>query len=167
MQGLSPLSFDDEGVPTSNKVFIENGILKNFYYDIQTATEAKTESTGNGFRGGLSSPSPGISTLIFGEGDLSFEEMVESIEEGIIVDQVLGAGQGNTLAGEFSLNISLGFLVEKGKIVGRIKDCMIAGNTFDALNDVKAIESTPRWLPGGSRKFPAIMFNNMSVVSKK
>ncbi len=166
-QGVNPLDFDDEGVPTAKKTFIENGILKSFYYDLQTASEAGTKTTGNGFRAGLSSAGPAISSLVFQGGALSFEEMVESLEEGIIIDQMLGAGQGNTLAGEFSLNIALGFLIEKGKIVGRVKDCMIAGNTFDVLNDIKAIEKESHWMSGGTRRYPAVMFNKMSVVGKK
>jgi PmbA protein len=166
-RGVFPMTFDDEGQVVNKKAFIEKGVLKTFYYDIQTAAEAKTASTGNGFRGGLSGVSPSISTLIFEGGDLSFAEMIAGIDQGIIVEQVLGAGQGNTLAGEFSLNISLGFLVEKGKIVGRVKDCMIAGNTFAALNDIRAIENESHWLSGGTRKYPAVLFNKMNIVSKK
>lgn len=166
IEGISPTYFDDEGVATHKKTYIENGVLKEFFYDIQTASEAKVKSTGNGFRAGLSGVSPSLSNFIFQDGDMSFEEMVASIDEGIIIDQVLGAGQGNTLSGAFSLNISLGFLIEKGKIVGRIKDCMIAGNIFEALNDIKAIDSNPRWLSGGNRKIPAVMFNKMNVISK-
>lgn len=166
-KGVMPIEFDDEGVPTQKKAFIENGVLKNFYYDLQTASEAGVKSLGNGFRSGLSGVSPSISTLIFDGGDVTFEEMVASIDEGIIVDQLLGAGQGNTLSGDFSVNIALGFLIEKGKIVGRIKDCMIAGNTFDALNNIKSIEKDPTWLSNGRRKYPAVLFNKLNVVSKK
>ncbi|MFN8671548.1 MAG: TldD/PmbA family protein [Candidatus Sericytochromatia bacterium] len=166
-QGLLPISFDDEGVPVSKKSYIENGILKQFYYDLQTAGEAKVKPTGNGFRGGLSDASPAISNLIFADGDKTLEEMIESVEEGIIVDQFLGAGQGNTLSGAFSLNIALGFLIEKGKIVGRIKDCMLSGNSFDSLNNIKYLEKNPDWLGSGNRKYPAVLFNGMNVVSKK
>ncbi len=165
-QGINPMYFDDEGTPTTKKSFIEHGILNSFYYDVQTAAEAKTKSTGNGFRGGLSGVSPSLSTLVFEGGDKTFNEMVEGVEEGVIIDQLLGAGQGNTLSGAFSLNIALGFLIEKGKVVGRIKDCMIAGNTFDALNDIKSIEKDGRWTSGGTRKIPAVLFNNMNVISK-
>jgi PmbA protein len=166
LEGITPTYFDDEGVNTSKKVYIENGILKSFYYDIQTASEAKIKSTGNGFRAGLSGISPSMSNFIFSDGDMTFEEMIAGIDEGVIIDQLLGAGQGNTLSGAFSLNIALGFLIEKGKVVGRIKDCMIAGNTFEALNDIKNIEKNPRWISGGTRKIPAILFNKMNVVSK-
>ncbi|MFN4151254.1 MAG: metallopeptidase TldD-related protein, partial [Candidatus Sericytochromatia bacterium] len=166
-QGAYNLNFDDEGIPAFRKPFIENGVLKNFYYDIQTAAEAGVQSTGNGFRSGLSNVSPAISTLVFEGGTKSFDEMVSEIEEGVIVEHVLGAGQGNTLSGAFSVNISLGFLIEKGKIVGRIKDCMVSGNTFESLNNIKEIEKDSHWLPSGTRKYPSIMFNNLNVVSKK
>lgn len=166
LEGITPMYFDDEGVPTSKKVYVENGVLKSFYYDLQTASDAKIKSTGNGFRAGLSGVSPSMSNFIFADGDKTFEEMIESIDEGVIIDQLLGAGQGNTLSGAFSLNIALGFLIEKGKVVGRIKDCMIAGNSFEALNDIKYLEKNPRWLSGGTRKIPAMMFNKMNVISK-
>lgn len=166
-QGAYNLTFDDEGVVANRKPYIENGVLKNFYYDIQTASEAGVQSSGNGFRSGLSNVSPSISSLVFDGGDKTFEEMISEIEEGVIVEHVLGAGQGNTLSGAFSVNISLGFLIEKGKIVGRIKDCMVAGNTFDALNSIGAIEKNSHWLSSGTRKYPSVMFNNLNVVSKK
>lgn len=166
LEGVTPTYFDDEGVNTSKKSYIENGVLKSFYYDIQTASEAKVKSTGNGFRSGLGGVHPSMSNFIFADGDKTFEEMISEIDEGVIIDQLLGAGQGNTLSGAFSLNIALGFLIEKGKIVGRIKDCMIAGNSFEALNDIKYIEKNPRWISGGTRKIPAVMFNNMNIISK-
>lgn len=167
LDGLFPIHFDDEGVPTYKKHFIENGVLKNFYYDIDTAYQEGLSSTGNGFRSGLSEVSPSISSLIIEGGDKSFDEMVSEIDEGILIDGVLGAGQGNTLSGDFSVNISQGYLIDKGKIVGRVKDCMIAGNTFEVFNNIKHIENQSHWSSGGNRKYPSILFNNMNVVSKK
>jgi len=41
------------------------------------------------------------------------------------------------LAGEFSVNVALGFLVEDGRIKGRVKDCMVAGNVYDILKKVE------------------------------
>jgi len=110
---------------------IEKGEIKSFYYDLQTAGIAGVESTGNGLRTGLQSePAPAISNLVMEEGKVSFSEMIKDIKEGIIIDQVLGLGQGNIISGAFSNNVQLGYKIEKGKIVGRVKDVMIAGNAI-------------------------------------
>ena len=47
--------------------------------------------------------------------------------------EYLGLGQGNPINGEFSVNLFLGYKIENGKLVGRVKDVMLAGNAFDAL----------------------------------
>ena len=65
--------------------------------------------------------------------------MVKSIDTGILVHYVMGLGQGNALAGEFSVNLELAFKIERGEIVGRVKDCMLAGNVYDALQDIAAV----------------------------
>jgi len=44
------------------------------------------------------------------------------------VENLLGLGQGNTLSGAFSNPLALAFKIEKGEIVGRVKDLSIAGN---------------------------------------
>ncbi len=46
---------------------------------------------------------------------------------------MLGFGQTNMTNGDFSANLLLGFLVENGEIVGRVKDAMISGNIFELL----------------------------------
>jgi PmbA protein len=79
----------------------------------------------------------------------------------VVVDQVLGAGQSNVLAGEFSVNLDLGYLVENGEIVGRLKDTMVAGNAFDAFNNIVALGSEPEW--HGSEELPAIYFRELAV----
>jgi len=45
------------------------------------------------------------------------------------------------LGGDFSGNVLLGFKIEKGEIVGRVKDTMISGNVYQLLKDITAIGS--------------------------
>ena len=88
--------------------------------------------------------------------------MIRSMKRGLLVQQVLGAGQSNVIAGEFSVNIDLGFLVENGEIVGRVKDCMIAGNVYDAFNHIAAVGSESEFR--GSTRTPAIHFESLTVA---
>ncbi|MFO0794233.1 MAG: TldD/PmbA family protein, partial [Candidatus Brocadiaceae bacterium] len=141
----SSYPWDGEGVPARRTPLFEKGVLKNYLFDLQTAGMLKTQSTGNGNRGFSSQPSPGNSNVTVESGNMSYESMIKNVKYGVLVDQVLGGGQSNILAGEFSVNIDLGYLIENGEIVGRVKDCMIAGNVFDVFNDIVAIGSTAEW----------------------
>jgi PmbA protein len=157
---------DDEGVATQQTSLINEGKVGNFLYDLQTAALAGTKSTGNGSRMRGSLPSPSASSLIISDGDTSFEEMVADIKEGLVVEQLMGAEQGNILGGDFSGNVLLGYKIENGRIVGRVKDTMVSGNIYDALKDIAAIGSESRWL-GGFLKTPHIYFPALPVSSKE
>ena len=164
---LGSAPFDDEGVEMKRVPLVKKGKIKNFYYDLQTAGMAGVESTGNGLRAGLQSePVPGISNLVMKEGKVSFKEMIKDISGGIVIDQVLGLGQGNIISGAFSNNVQLGYKIKKGKIVGRVKDVMISGNAIEELKNIVALGEKPKWI-SGKYKFPHIYLKSLSVSAKK
>ncbi len=156
---------DDEGVPSQRTPLIEQGTVANFLYDLQTAALAHTKSTGNGSRnrGGLPSPSP--SAFVIAPGNTTFEEMVQDMKEGLVIEQLMGAEQGNILGGDFSGNVLLGYKVESGKIVGRVKDTMVSGNIYQVLKDITAIGSEAKWV-GSFLNTPPLYCPNLSVASK-
>ena len=122
----------------------------------------KSMSTGNGGRSFSSQPSPGNSNIVVEPGNMPFEAMIKDVKYGVLVDQVLGGGQSNILAGEFSVNIDLGYLIENGEVVGRVKDCMIAGNVFEEFNNIVAIGNKAEWQ--GSTKVPPFYFKSMNIA---
>ncbi len=156
---------DDEGVPSRRVPLVENGVVAGFLYDLQTAALVGKESTGSGSRtrGGLPAPAP--SALVIAPGDTTFDDMVADIKEGLVVEQLMGAGQGNVLGGDFSGNVLLGYKIENGRIVGRVKDTMVAGNIYNVLKDIAAIGSQPRWV-GAFLNTPPLYCRGLSVSSK-
>jgi len=156
--------FDDEGVPSQRTPLVETGVVRNFLYDLQTAALAGRTSTGSAARGrGLPSPSP--SAFVISPGKTTFEDMVADIKEGLVVEELMGAEQGNVLGGDFSGNVLLGYKVENGKIVGRVKNTMVSGNIYQLLNKVAAIGSDSRWV-GSFLNTPSLSFPSVSVASK-
>jgi PmbA protein len=154
---------DDEGIPSQRTPLIEQGKVASFLYDLQTAALANTRSTGNGSRhGGLPAPSP--TTLVIAPGKTTFDEMVSNIKEGLVIEQLMGAEQGNILGGDFSGNVLLGYKVESGKIVGRVKNTMVSGNVYQLLKEGIAIGSKPEWV-GGFLHTPHIYCPRLSVAS--
>ncbi|MFC2052047.1 metallopeptidase TldD-related protein, partial [Chloroflexota bacterium] len=156
---------DDEGVSSQRTPLIEQGVVTGFLYDLQTAALTHTQSTGNGHRsrGGLPSPSP--NAFIIAPGKTTFDEMVSDIKEGLVIEQLMGAGQGNVLGGDFSGNVLLGYKVENGKITGRVKDTMLSGNIYQLLKQIAAIGSEAKWV-GGFLSTPPLYFPSVSVASK-
>jgi PmbA protein len=100
--------------------------------------------------------------LLVSEGDTSLEEMIADMSEGLIVEALLGAGQGNVLGGDFNANVLLGYKVQDGKVVGRVKNTMVSGNVYKALSNLVAIGSEGRWMRGGLYA-PPIALADISV----
>lgn len=163
--GASACTFDDEGTLTSRKVLIDQGVVNEFYWDRRWAARAGFQPTGNGFRGGLSRPSPGLVNSCMAPGKTSTEDLIAEMDEGLIIEQVLGAGQSNQLAGEFSVNLDLGYKVEKGEIVGRVKNTMVAGSIFEAFKNLVDLGDEPEWV-GGSAYLPCLLFDQLGVAAR-
>jgi PmbA protein len=156
--------FDDEGVTSKRLPLIEEGIPRNFFYDLKTAALAHTSSTGHAGRGGgLPSPSP--SSFVVNSGEASFEDMLADVKEGLLIEVVMGASQGNILGGDFSGNVLLGYKIENGRIAGRVKDTIVFGNVYELLKDIAAIGSDGKWV-GGRLYIPSIYCPALSVSSK-
>ena len=156
--------FDDEGQPTQSLIFIENGILRNFYSDRTTGRQLNIGSTGNGFRPGLGSyPTPGLFNFLIQPGDLSLVDLISKMDDGLIVDQMLGSCSG--LSGDFSINVDLGYRVKNGHIIGRVKDTMVAGNVYTALKQVVQLGGDADW--NGSCYTPSLIVEGLSITGKK
>ena len=166
--GTRKAAFDDEGIRTTKKELIKNGVINSFYFDLSSGSRVKPPclTTGNGFKPGLSAaPSPNLTSIII-EGDKTpYKEMITNIEEGILVDQLLGAGQSNTLAGEFSVGIELGFKIKNGAVQGRIKNCMLAGNIFEILKNISEISKEQEWVDG-AMFLPSFLIDGLTVAGR-
>jgi PmbA protein len=163
--GVGSYPFDDEGVPSQRLPLVANGVVASFVYDLQTAALAGTRSTGNGKRAGGGFPSPTVSCLVVEKGDMSFQTMLKDMREGLIVEEVIGAEQGNLLGGDFGGNVLLGYKVEGGEIAGRVKDTMIAGNVYQVLKELLGIGEEVRWV-GGTLQTPPLYCSGVSVTAK-
>ena len=156
--------FDDEGVPSQRTVLFKDGIFQSFLFDLDTAGDAGSSTTSNADRGMLSSPKIGTSNLVMSAGDSNLNEMILSIDEGVIIYGVLGGGQSNLITGDFALNIMLGFLIRNGEIAGRLVDTMVSGNVYNAFGAVSALGRDV--LQVGTLFVPDIMFSELSITGK-
>lgn len=125
--------FDDEGIAATDKVMIGAGVIERFITDLKHAQKLGIPAEGNGMRGFTSLPYPSYSNILIDPGTESYEAMLAGMGRGILVEQFIGLGQSNTITGDFSGSLELAYLVEDGRIAGRVKDCMISDNIFRLL----------------------------------
>ncbi|MDP3063423.1 MAG: TldD/PmbA family protein [Chloroflexota bacterium] len=158
-------AFDDEGVPTRSLPLVDKGVIASFLYDLDTAAKAGAESTGSAHRELATLPSPGASVLAVGTGDATWQDILSDMRDGLVVEHLLGAGQSNLIGGEFSANVLLGYRVQGGKIVGRVKNTLVSGNVYKVLKELRGLGTEARWI-SGSVVTPAIYCGGVSVSSK-
>ncbi|HLE02013.1 MAG TPA: metallopeptidase TldD-related protein [Dehalococcoidia bacterium] len=73
----------------------------------------------------------------------------------------MGAEQGNVLGGDFSGNVLLGYKIEGGEVVGRVKDTMVSGNMYSCLKEGVEVGRGARWVDG--LYTPPILLAHLSV----
>lgn len=155
--------FDDEGTPTQSLVFIQNGTLQHFYGDRTTGSQLGTNTTGNGFRPGLGSyPTPGLFNFLIQPGSASLPDLIQQLDDGLIVDQMLGGG--GSISGDFSINVDLGYRVQNGQVIGRVKDTMVAGNVYTALKQLVTLGNDVDW--NGSCYTPSLIVEGLSTTGR-
>jgi PmbA protein len=177
--GYGTALFDDEGVPMQRTPVIENGVLSSFLTDLRTAEKLDLPRTGNGIRAKRlvltkdlgKNPAPEITNWDMAGGDKPHEELIAEMGEGVIVDSIMGILMSNLVAGDFSGNVAYGLKVEGGKIQGRVKDTMVAGNMHRLLKEnVVGISSDVERVGQlgfvGSHKYPYLLLGDVSISTK-
>ncbi len=158
-------AFDDEGTPTRNTALIEQGVVRSFYYDLFYAAKCGVAPTGHGYRTNITTKAaPSLQHVRLAPGDSSFRKMMETLGQGVIVAGVMGAHSGNILNGDYSIGLSPGLWVEHGQVVGRVKDAMVAGNVYQTMKNVIAVEN--RTYPAFAGQMPAMLFENVSFTTR-
>jgi PmbA protein len=150
---------DDEGVPSRRLALIEKGVVCAFVYDLETAARAGggARSTGHGRRGTFGKPGIGFSNLVMDVGTLDEAALLREVGHGLVVDELIGVGQGNVVGGAFSHPVALAYRVDGGEITGRVKDAAVAGNGYELLKRIRAVGRDARWNSGTSLVPPLVI----------
>lgn len=162
---------DDEGVPSARLELVTGGVVRAFAYDLETAARAGTRSTGHGHRGTFGKPHDGFTNLIVGSraaaapgGAVLGGGLVRGLATGLVVDELIGVGQGNTIGGVFSHPVALAYRVENGEVTGRVKDAAVAGNAYELLQRVAGFGNDGRWV--GTRWSPSLLIEGVNVAGR-
>ena len=127
-RGPSSTAFDAEGVATSDREIIENGILNGYVLGSYSARRLGLETTGN---------AGGVHNLIVEPGAHSAQELLQQMGTGLLVTEAMGQGV-SLITGDYSRGAG-GFWVENGEIQFPVDEVTIAGNLKDMFMNIQAM----------------------------
>ncbi len=139
-----PVFVDDEGTPARDAVLIENGVLRSYMHNKESARHFGVEPTGNA-RAYAFSDEPLIrmrNTAIL-PGKDKLDDMIASIDDGYFLVKT-GNGQADT-TGEFTFSIEMGYEIKGGKLGRAIRDTTISGVAFEVLKTVDMLSDEMSW----------------------
>ncbi|WP_035603952.1 metalloprotease PmbA [Edwardsiella tarda] len=120
LRGLASTPFDSEGVRTTPRHIVQDGVLQTWLLTSYSARKLGLHSTGHA--GGIHN------WRIAGRG-LDFQQMVREMGRGFLVTELMGQGV-SMVTGDYSRGAS-GFWVENGEIQYPVSEVTIAGNLRD------------------------------------
>ncbi|MDD1729912.1 MAG: TldD/PmbA family protein [Methanospirillum sp.] len=143
--GFCPI--DDEGSATSRTEIIRNGIMNSYLHSKETLARVGDGVPGHcrGMAGEI--PIVRMSNTFIENGDASFEEILESCRNGILLKGSRG-GQVDPGRGMFQFNAEYGYLVEGGECTAMVRDVSLAGEILSTLHSVELVAKDRALHPG-------------------
>lgn len=131
---------DSEGVPTRKISLIENGVLKAFLYNLESAKKAKVAPNGAGVRSYAGKASTGISNLFIEKGNISLKEQLNSFKEILYITKLEGSSGCSALSGEISIGVQ-GILYKNGERLRAVDNITLSTNYFDLLKKIHSFSN--------------------------
>ena len=143
-----PVFIDDEGTKSEDVVIIEDGILKKFMHNKDSAQHFESEPTGNARAYEFSDePLIRMRNTAFIPGNNTLEEMIGSIDDGYYLMNTSN-GQADSTS-EFTFGVTMGYEIKSGKLGRAIRDTTISGIAFEVLKTIDMISNDMVWMSGG------------------
>lgn len=152
--------FDDEGVPTTKKILIREGVVESLMHNTYTACKGGERSTGNAIRGGYSSIPLVGPTNLYLECSKTSEDILSALDRGLFVTDAMGVHTANPISGDFSIGVS-GLWVEGGIIKHPIKEAVITGNILELFSNVEMADKDFRFY--GNIGSPGILIKTLDI----
>jgi PmbA protein len=151
--------FDAEGLRTSDRVIVSDGVLTGWTLDLATARKLGLSSTASAARGTGGPPSPSVSNVALTQGSQSLEDMMRDMGRGLLVTSMIGSSI-NATTGDYSRGAS-GFWVENGEIAYPVNECTVAGNLREMLRTIRPANDARRHL---SRVVPSLLVEGLTIA---
>jgi TldD protein len=155
---MIPVYADDEGMPATDAVLIQGGILAEFMNSRETAARMGIRPTGSA-RAYAPSDEPLVrmrNTVIV-PGNAKLQDMIAGVEEGYYLVKTAN-GQADSTT-EFMFGISLAYEIRNGKLGRAIRDTTVSGSAIKVLQSTDAVSDDLYWNCSGycGKKQPMVV----------
>jgi TldD protein len=141
--------YDSEGIPGQKRIIVENGILQGYMHSLETAARFGVKPNGSArAMNGHCSPIVRMSNTFIAPGQLSFEEMLKDIDEGIFMK---GGHWGYVFCerGQYTCHAGEGWMIENGQLGEHLRNVSFSGMTLETLMNIEAVSRDLEFLLPG------------------
>ncbi len=143
--GLGSFGFDDEGVPAQRIVIIKNGKLKDFLTSRETALKFGKKSNGTMRADGWNRiPLIRMTNINLEPGDISYDEMIGEIDDGLIFDTVKSWSIDDKRL-NFQFAVEMAREIKNGQLGKIYKNANYTGITPKFWESCDAISDSKNW----------------------
>ncbi|AKC59840.1 metalloprotease PmbA [Blochmannia endosymbiont of Polyrhachis (Hedomyrma) turneri] len=145
--------FDNEGVKTTDRTIIKNGMLCTWLLDSYSARKLKLHSTGH---------ANNIYNWYVNCNNINLIQLIKKMDRGIIITDLMGQGI-NIITGDYSRGAT-GFWVQNGKIKHPVHEITISGNLKDMFLNIISISNDIE--TRSNIKCGSILISSMMIAGK-
>ncbi len=156
---------DDDGVVSRRIPLIDRGRVAGFLADLSVGARANVPSTGHGWRTSRAAPRVGMTNLRVLPGPENRATLLTMMGRGILIEELEWGAGPNPISGTIALRAPWAYLVEGGRVRGRLEGVVLSGNVFDALKELGGVGSDATWI--GSMCLPSILLSEMTVIGER
>ena len=144
--GLVPWSrgsfrVDDEGTPAQRTVLVQDGVLVGYLWDRLNGGLTQHAPTGNGRRASYRDyPLCRMTNTWIEPGPHAPEALIADVPRGLYCKR-LGGGSVNPADGNFSFQVTEGWMIENGKLTHPVRNATLTGNGNDAMLKIDGVGS--------------------------
>ena len=129
-RGMSSAPIDAEGVTTTEKYIIRDGVVASYLLGSYAARRLGMKSTAN---------AGGVHNMVVQSGIRTFEQLLQDMGTGLVVTELMGSGT-NLVTGDYSQGAA-GFWVEGGTISHAVEQVSVAANLEQMFQKLVAVGS--------------------------
>ena len=158
--GLGSKPFDGEGLPTSRKKIVDNGVLATYLLDCYSARKLGLAPTGNASRSVGDAPTVSTTNLYLEPGTHTPGDIIKSVKHGLYLTETIGFGV-NLVTGDYSRGAG-GLWIEDGELAYPVQEITIAGNLKEMIGGIEMIGNDLNWR--SSTVSPTIKISEMTIA---
>lgn len=154
--------FDGEGVVTRPLKVVEDGVLKTYLYNLESAKKEGVKPAGTGARGYSGKAGTGFANFMVALGDKTLDELLSAYPQCLLVTKLEGGSGCSAISGEISIGAQ-GFWCEGGRRIRPVDKVTLNSNYFELLNAIRGF-SKEYSDSFSSTKVPDMLVESMYVA---